>query len=129
MAAIHSVTAVEAFSEEWPHDISATSLPSSGQAPTLLSLLREVYDADVLVPKLPYEPNVLLSQRAKDALADGRGSELKRIVSQWTINEQGNESDWDRLTEQCIWLATLLMAATGRKGHEPRLDFFLCVSL
>jgi hypothetical protein len=129
MAAIHGPTAVEAFSEEWPHDIAATALPSSGQATTLLSILQEVYDADALVPKMPYEPDALLSKRTKDALADGRGAELRRIVSQWTVNENGKEADWDRLTEQCMWLATLLMTATGRKGHETRLDFFLCAFL
>ncbi|KAJ7214862.1 hypothetical protein GGX14DRAFT_609552, partial [Mycena pura] len=97
---------------------------------TLLGLLREVYDSPVLEPVLPYDPNGLLSHRfRKLAENPDRAAELKRIYAKWSIDTTltgaASDAEFAAKTEECIWQATLLLAATGRPHRAPRLDFFL----
>ncbi|KAK7046390.1 hypothetical protein R3P38DRAFT_2873562 [Favolaschia claudopus] len=97
---------------------------------TLLSLLREVYDSQVLTPVLPYDPNALLSTRTKQLMeTDDRGAELKRIYAKWSIDTSLTGSALDQeiadKIEECFWQATLLLAATGKPNRAPRPDFFL----
>ncbi|CAK5263339.1 unnamed protein product [Mycena citricolor] len=111
-----------------------TNLPEIVSEPTtgvtLLSIFRDVYDSPILAPVMPYAPNDMFGARFKQLSKNPeRGTELKRLFSQWSINTQltgaAFEAECAKKVEECLWLATLLMSATGRKGHEPRLDFFL----
>ncbi|PPQ75410.1 hypothetical protein CVT26_015394 [Gymnopilus dilepis] len=92
---------------------------------TLLELLREVYDSEVLKPLMPYDPNALINARLKGAVADGRLEEIEKIVAKFNLKDDFTEEDIARKTEEVIWVATLLTFATGKPGRKPRLDFFL----
>jgi len=95
------------------------------QAITLLELLRRVYDAETLHPPMPYDPDMFVYARIKNAVADGRGEELKRLCALYHISDNITDEEIAQKTEECIWVATLLTAATGKKGRKPRFDFFL----
>jgi len=90
---------------------------------TFLELLRKVYDSDILHPPMPYDP--LATARIKNAIADGRGEELVKLCALYHISDNITDAEVAQKTEECIWVATLLFAATGKKGRKPRLDFFL----
>ena len=103
--------------------VEGTRLPSRG--PSVLELLRQVYDSDILKPIMPYDPNALLSARIRDAVSEGRADEIKRICSQFSIDTSSGDQEYDAKVEEIIWTAALLLGATGRPGRQPRLDFFL----
>ncbi|KAJ7241070.1 hypothetical protein C8J57DRAFT_1244892 [Mycena rebaudengoi] len=96
----------------------------------LLHLLREVYDSPILKPIIPYEPNAKANSRLKK-LAENpdRGAELRRIYAKWSIDTTltgaAFEQELADKTEECLWQATLLLAATVKPNWAPRLDFFL----
>jgi hypothetical protein len=102
---------------------SAKNNPSRG--PSVLELLRQVYDSDILKPVMPYDPDALLSARIKGAVSEGRADEIKRICSQFGIDMSSGDQEFDAKVEEIIWTVTLLLSATGRPGRKPRLDFFL----
>ncbi|KIJ41069.1 hypothetical protein M422DRAFT_780499 [Sphaerobolus stellatus SS14] len=77
----------------------------SKRGPSLLYLLRQIYDSPKLIPSLPYDPDALLSKRTKDYAENGE--ELESRV------------------EEMIFLATFLAMGTGRANRKPRIDFFL----
>ncbi|KAJ6495968.1 hypothetical protein DFH09DRAFT_1205180 [Mycena vulgaris] len=93
---------------------------------TLLALLHEVYDS----PILPCEPNTVGMSHLKQ-LAENPDSraELKRIYSKWSIDTTltgaASDAEFASKVEECVWQATLLLAATGKPNPAPRLDFFL----
>ncbi|KAF9492815.1 hypothetical protein BDN71DRAFT_1450985 [Pleurotus eryngii] len=92
--------------------------------PSMLEILRQVYDSPALHPVMPYDNNALISSRMKAALTEGRAEEIQRICSQ--INLDGlSDDDYNAKVKEIIWTCTLLMFATGKPGKKPRLDFFL----
>ncbi|KAF8804705.1 hypothetical protein BYT27DRAFT_7259180 [Phlegmacium glaucopus] len=95
------------------------------QSITLLELFAQVYESKILHPPMPYDPNALLSARTRLALANGGAEEIQRLCSQYGLFGDFNEADIASKVEECIWLSTLLMTATGKEGRKPRLDFFL----
>jgi hypothetical protein len=95
------------------------------QSVTLLELLRKVYDSDILHPPMPYDPDAFVNARMKKAVADGRGEELVKLCALYHISDSITDAEVAQKTEEYIWVATLLFAATGKKGRKPRLDFFL----
>ena len=103
--------------------VEGTRLPSRG--PSVLELLRQVYDSDILKPVMPYDPDALLSARIRDAVSEGRADEIKRICSQFSIDTSSGDQEYDAKAEEIMWTAALLLCATGRPGRQPRLDFFL----
>lgn len=134
--AIHraSTAALFPYSAAWGDNVSPTRnnspsgpgrQPSSG--PSLLEILRQVCDSEVLAPPLPYNPDQLLSERFKGATEGPKAAEILRICSQYThsIPNDASEEELSSRIEELIWAATLLMFATGREGREHRLDFFL----
>ncbi|KAF8209418.1 hypothetical protein K438DRAFT_1711712 [Mycena galopus ATCC 62051] len=99
---------------------------SKKPSPSLLSLLREVYDSPLLVPVMPYEAGALMGKRLRDWMSDPkRGAEIRRIYSQWTFDLDSGDEEIERKVAECILQATLLFAGTGKPGRKPRLDFFL----
>lgn len=115
-AAVHSPLPPELF-----------NLPETPAQPglSLLEILRQVYDSPTLKPVMPYDPNALISARINSALSEGRMEEIKRICSQFCIDDSLGELEFDKKLEECILVSTLLLFATGKEGREPRLDFFL----
>ncbi|KAJ7501933.1 hypothetical protein B0H11DRAFT_1855201, partial [Mycena galericulata] len=105
-------------------------ITSTTKGITLLSLLREVYDSDLFKPALPYDPGYLAMFRlTKIAENPERGPELRRIYAKWSIDTTltgtAAAREFDSKVQECLWQATLLLAATGRPNRAPRLDFFL----
>ncbi|KDR77998.1 hypothetical protein GALMADRAFT_155027 [Galerina marginata CBS 339.88] len=95
------------------------------QTVTLLELLREVYDSEILRPPVPYQPKAFINARMKNALANGGAKEIERICAKYYVDDAITDTEISQKTEECIWLATLLTFATGKKGRKPRLDFLL----
>ncbi|KAJ7776301.1 hypothetical protein B0H16DRAFT_1506234 [Mycena metata] len=109
--------------------IPAVAATSKGV--TLLSLLRELYDSEILKP-LPYVPDVMDNDMGRfQKLTENpeRGAEIKRIYAKWSIDTTltgaAPEQEFANKAEECFFQATLLLAATGRPGRAPRADFFL----
>ncbi|KAJ7670810.1 hypothetical protein DFH06DRAFT_1320735 [Mycena polygramma] len=72
----------------------------------------------------------ILSTRIKKIASNPEiGAELKRIYARWSIDTDLTGANSARKfadkVEECLWQATLLLAATGRPNRAPRLDFFL----
>ncbi|KAJ6582701.1 hypothetical protein DFH09DRAFT_912196 [Mycena vulgaris] len=106
-----------------------SSLPELGpptKGVTLLTLLREVYDSPILKPVMPYNPNATFYEGMSQLAADpARAAEIKRIYTKWSVDASLTPAEFDAKAEECLWQATLLLAATGRPNRAPRLDFFL----
>jgi len=103
--------------------IPAHRQPSKGQS--LLSILRLAYDSQIMTPVMPYDPDAFISQRFRDALTDGRPEEIRRLSAQWEIDASRGQVEFDEKVEEALWVATLLLAGSGKPGRKPRLDFFL----
>ncbi|KAF7346761.1 hypothetical protein MSAN_01814600 [Mycena sanguinolenta] len=121
MAAVTS-SETSGFVLDKPSGLPEISTTAKGV--TLLDLLREVYDSDILKPILPYEPDAFLSTRFKKFTANpDRGTELARIYAKWSIDTSltgaAAEQEFANKAEECLWQATLLLAATGRPNHAP----------
>lgn len=97
--------------------------PSKGAS--LLSIIRQVYDSEILKPVMPYDPDALIRKRMADAMTDGRPAEIRRLSALWTIDIAGGDKEFEERAEELIWLSTLLTTATGKHGRKSRLDFFL----
>jgi len=74
---------------------------------------------------MPYDPNALVNARIRSALEDGRPEEIRRICSQFYIDETAGDAEMNAKVEELMWTSTLLLVATGKEGRKPRLDFFL----
>lgn len=95
------------------------------QGLSLLEILREMYDSPILHPVMPYDPDALLSKRVADARKDGRPEEIRRLSRLWYIDATRGQAELDEKVEELMWLATLLLAGSGKPGRKPRMDFFL----
>lgn len=84
-----------------------------------MEVLREVYDSSTLAP-IAYDGGHDYPARHVKLLEGGRGPEVQKLVSRWYIDLDNP----DRNVEECLWMTTLIMFASGRKGRMIRLDFF-----
>ncbi|KAJ6549823.1 hypothetical protein B0H19DRAFT_1264730 [Mycena capillaripes] len=104
-------------------------IAKSSEGGTLLGLLREVYDSPILKP-LPYDPDATYSTRL-ERLGENpdRGTELKRIYAKWsidtTLTSAAADQELANKAEECLWQATLLLAATSKPNRAPRFDFWV----
>ncbi|KAI0311835.1 hypothetical protein OF83DRAFT_1177199 [Amylostereum chailletii] len=132
--AVHRPYFPNLFSWNVPND-ETTATESSHP---LLSILAAAYESNILTPVLPYDPDALLTQRTQDALTPERQAEIRRLIACWvpsvlsvrTPEVLTNKPDLDELelkdkARELVFFATLLFAGTGRRGLDPRLDFFL----
>ena len=78
-----------------------------------------------MTPVMPYDPDALLSARFRDACANGRPAEIRRLSALWQIDISRGQAELDDKVEEILWTATLLLAGSGKRGRKPRLDFFL----
>nr|GAT53732.1 predicted protein [Mycena chlorophos] len=109
---------------------SASGLPEPTAAPiqgtSLLQLLQEVYDSEVLHPVMPYDPNATITQRFEAFAADpARAEEIKRIYSKWWLSEDATQEEINHKMKECLLQSTLLLVSSGKPERTPRLDFFL----
>lgn len=74
---------------------------------------------------MPYDPNALFTARLRQLVEPHRVKEIRTLVSSFDIDVKGGEREFASKTEEFVWASTLLMAATGKQGKKPRLDFFL----
>jgi hypothetical protein len=90
-------------------------------------VLRQVCDSQILTPPLPYNNDLLFSERRKGALEGDKPAEIRRICQPYylAIPNDPSQKELESKIEEFIWAATLLAFATGREGRETRLDFFL----
>ncbi|THH14724.1 hypothetical protein EW146_g5645 [Bondarzewia mesenterica] len=127
ITAVHNAHEPRVFS--WnAHESSAAKTDDSDSTHggyTLLSIFREAYTSDVMIPVLPYDPDALLSKRTKEALTPARIVEIRRLTSLWSITPTLTPAQLSQKVEELFFLATLLFAGVGKKGRKERLDFFL----
>lgn len=97
--------------------------PSQGLS--LLEILRQAYDSPILKPVMPYNNDAFIRQRFVDASKDGRPEEIIRLSNLWEVNAARGQEELDERVEEFLWLATLLLAGSGKPGRKPRVDFFL----
>jgi len=123
-AATHIILVEEIFSPGWPH--ARRAVAPTETPPSLLSLLREIYESDALEPPMPYDPN-LIFERTLIAVASGpQAAEIDRICSKWSLPPSEPKEDWiESFVQECIAVSALLLASTSKRGHTLRLDFFL----
>ncbi|KAF8168458.1 hypothetical protein B0H34DRAFT_779767 [Crassisporium funariophilum] len=107
------------------HNKSSREARQVSRGPSLLELLRQVYDSPILKPVVPYVPDATIYMQLKAHLTGGRPEEIRRICSQYYVDEEAGEDEYDAKLEELVWVSTLLMFATGKEGQRPRLDFFL----
>ncbi|KAF9058210.1 hypothetical protein BJ165DRAFT_1540460 [Panaeolus papilionaceus] len=98
--------------------------PAPGQGIHLLEVLRQAYDSPILKPA-PYDPDKLFNTRLTDALANGGTAEIQRLVSLFHITNTPTSEELTKSIEEIIWVGTLLMFGSSKRGRKPRLDFFL----
>jgi len=101
--------------------------PEKESNPSLLEIIRSIYEDDELTPVLPYDPDALLSKRTRDAFEapSPRAHKIAKICSLWSFSANPTPAEIDSKIQECIWTATLLTCGTGKPGRKPRLDFFL----
>ncbi|KAI0648046.1 hypothetical protein C8Q79DRAFT_905924 [Trametes meyenii] len=92
---------------------------------SLLSIIRQAYDSEIMTPVLPYDPNALLSARFRAACTEERRAEIRRLSVLYHVDTSHGQPEFDYKVEELIWTTTLLLVGSGRRGRKPRLDFFL----
>ncbi|KAI0670778.1 hypothetical protein C8Q78DRAFT_1069524 [Trametes maxima] len=97
--------------------------PSKGHS--LLSIIRQAYDSEIMTPVMPYDPDALLSARFRAACTEARRAEIRRLSSLYHVDTARGQLEFDEKVEELIWITTLLLVGSGRRGRKPRLDFFL----
>ncbi|EIW75301.1 hypothetical protein CONPUDRAFT_159426 [Coniophora puteana RWD-64-598 SS2] len=131
-AAVHGASLVELFDFARPEASFAKLTASAQEQPhkessSLLAILSEVYDSEVLHPIMPYDPDMLLSARRKAVMQGERPEAIRRISSKWwrTASPDKEALTLDTKLEELFWATTLLLIGSGKHGRAPRLDFFI----
>lgn len=126
-AAVHSFVPetlfpLQDFIDNTPPPASKGRQPQCG--PSLLLLLRQIYDEKDLIPPLPYDSEALLSKRRDLYLEGGvRPAALKRILRQF---DPGHTKEAiEACLEDIIVVAIILAFGTSKPNRKPRVDFFL----
>lgn len=148
-AAIHKTEILsKLFPSDWPRSILTDPSPSQAQRsassrsdkwaestyprlPVSGKSLLEIYSDFCQNPKIkpvPYDPDMLINDRLKGCLKDGGAESLFALGEEWSLTDEevSDGSDgWTRKLEEVAVLGTLLACATGRKGKDKKVDFFL----
>jgi hypothetical protein len=96
---------------------------------SLFEILRQVYDSEILHPVMPYDPDANIMERFAAASQGGRLAEIRRISAKWLPSGPISPEVLAQKTQEMFWVATLLLAATSKRGRKRRLDFFLMHTL
>ena len=137
------------FPSSWPEEEQkpqSTSIPTpkpdiwgsptlpegSLHGPSLLEVYASFLADDDLAPP-PYDPDMMINDRLTSAVEGDRGDKLVRLAQKWSLTDQelgDGPAGWERKLEEMGVLVTLVACASQRKGHGPKIDFFLvCLSI
>lgn len=98
---------------------------SSEGAPSVLELLRELYDNDKLSPVMPYKRENTNYDNMREFMLTDKPKEAAALIAKYYVDESADDAEFEARVEECFWVSVLLTFATGREGRKPRLDFFL----
>lgn len=98
---------------------------SPENAPSLLELLRELYDNEKLAPVMPYNPNFDIYDHSRNFMMSDKPPEAAKLIAKYYVNEAGGDAEFENKAEEIFWASVLVMFGSGREGRKPRLDFFL----
>ncbi|ODN80020.1 hypothetical protein L202_03881 [Cryptococcus amylolentus CBS 6039] len=137
-AAIHPDSLITPFispslTQSWLTSPVPSPSPSS-PAPSLAELYTALVNNPTLKP-VPYNPDSMINDQLLSAVSDGRGEALVGLVEGWEVplkedyEGEGGKFRWEGLMRDVGVFTTLLACGTGRKGYEPRVDFFLMHAL
>lgn len=104
-----------------------TSSPRPSSSPSLLSIYTSLISSPILTPQ-PYDPKSMVNDQLKSSVNGPKAQELRAIVDRWSLSDEevaDGPNGWQKKFEEIAVFATLLACATGRKGKEIRVDFFL----
>lgn len=72
----------------------------------------------------PYDQDILINDRLKQAATPDRVPLWHDLVARWDLSDLSDEGVAAKV-EEVSWLASLLAGATTRPGYKTRIDFFL----
>lgn len=70
----------------------------------------------------------MVNDQLKSSVEGPKASELRALVDRWSLSDEevaDGPDGWQKKYEEITVFVTLLACATGRKGKEIRVDFFL----
>lgn len=94
-------------------------------APSLLEILKELYDDDGLAPIMPYNRDFTIYDHLRNFMASDKPKRAAALIAKYYVDDAGGDAEFDAKIEECVWVSVLLTFATGKEGRKPRLDFFL----
>jgi hypothetical protein len=97
----------------------------AGGAPSILELLRELYDNDDLEPVMPYNRDDGPYDRFRKFFTSDKPKYAAELIAKYYVDESAGDQYFDSKIEECFWASVLLTFATGKEGRKPRLDFVL----
>ena len=71
---------------------------SPENAPSLLELLRELYDNEKLAPVMPYNPNFDIYDHSRNFMMSDKPPEAAKLIAKYYVNEAGG----DAVTQEAI---------------------------
>ncbi|AFR92180.2 hypothetical protein CNAG_07308 [Cryptococcus neoformans var. grubii H99] len=107
------------------------STPRPSSSPSLLSIYTSLLSSPTLKPQ-PYDPESMVNDQLKSSVDGPKASELRALVDRWSLSDEevaDGPDGWQKKFEEITVFVTLLACATGRKGKEIRVDFFLMHAL
>lgn len=109
----------------YPGSLAEVGLKSTSGKPSnsLLGLYVEFVEDHRLDPG-PYDPEILINDRLKQAAKPDRVPLWHDLVARWDLSDL-SDAGTDAKLEEVAWLAALLAGATTRPGYKTRIDFFL----
>ncbi|KAJ6478975.1 hypothetical protein C8R45DRAFT_1156409 [Mycena sanguinolenta] len=105
-------------------------IKSGASSATLLSLMREVYNSPDLPPMPYHKPRWGIEFFTEWIASQPKlGPTLAEIYAKWTFtlsaDAAANDKEIATKVEECMWLSTLILAADGKPGKKPRMDFVM----
>lgn len=86
--------------------------------------------SDTFAP-VPYDKDMMINDRLV-ATGEGAHDPLHKLAKEWSLSDdelKDGNGGWELKVEEISILATLLACGSGRKGEEPKVDFFLVSAL
>ncbi|KAL0250754.1 hypothetical protein I308_102970 [Cryptococcus tetragattii IND107] len=107
------------------------SPPRPSSSPSLLSIYTSILSSPTLKPQ-PYDPESMVNDQLKSSVEGPKAAELRGMVDRWSLSDEevaDGPEGWQMKFNEIAVFVTLLACATGRKGKEIRVDFFLMHTL
>lgn len=107
--------------------VTSPSPPRPSSSPSLLSIYTSILSSPTLKPQ-PYDPESMVNDQLKSSVEGPKAAELRGMVGRWSLSDEevaDGPEGWQKKFNEIAVFVTLLACATGRKGKEIRVDFFL----